>query len=1841
MPLFFVGLASLAFSQFENSVNADELGSEELVDAITELLSRNQAKVDNLRMIGASSLNSRTEQFELLVAEKASLNSVDTNQISKLKDDFQSAVGKFEKRLSSTTDSIEQSGIRIFDAEEIFSDLEKSFAGRLEEARSPLMILHENLTGTEVEINALSKMIDGVIEDFRYETQNAMSALEKISPVVTVVSSPPELSQNAESPAGTAVKAIRESPSVSTPTSSIGRKIASVISADRPVAFDRSSLAGPSFSELPYENYQSATTLTNSSDQDLILSLRKELANSKSLQSELSIDSASLKADLRKAYREIVALQNNLQESQSLINELEQTKQNFYKNEDGSRATAQMVSQRIKRLESELSDAKEALSQARQSLLLEQQRSNSMIGSITTELERTRKELDVARRAAQGSGVNYEQLALLEQELTKAKQALNSARNQNFSPVSEDYSKLQEELRKSLGEIARMQIELSDKEELQQELNDLKDAFAKVDDSNIGGDGHVSAKYVKKLLADLGSANEEVARLKRGTTEERGALSGTVDDLERKLRKSKADLAAARSEITRNQEELARRELDFANTIKKLEDEAEIAQAILQQAADGKISAVPFISEMEEDLASSESRIRSLSDQFASEQAKASEVIDGLKEELELAKARQKQSLDQIERRELELTGKDKELESLSKQRKQLEEELQVVKVIAGQLQDLNKVLEETKEAQSSQSLTSDQVVDSLRNELNKAKVELVVSQEEMEKLRKDYSDRIASLERQLDDSRHEIVEEQELFYENSEESKNLILELKNELQLAQKEILRMKSSGITESVETKQAVSQLEEALGTIRILQESLEEAEKTNLELDNLRTDLADSMSKHLLELQNSEDEKLSLAKKISDLEVEIDVLRSNSLGDGLAKMNDRASLNERIVAGKESNEILRQRLADAESLGVSSIVGLEDEIAELRIVNEDLRSQLSEKPQEQENLDKIRSLETELANAVRKLKVISGDTSQSSTEDLLSLQLENDELREEVKGLRLNLDELSSASVDKSVSSKSAIVSDLQKSLERAISRIDKLEDPSSPIHDQYDEASLDELSEELARAETTIGELQEEIDNRESSQANLLAKLEDAFVRIKALESDSAGLQGSQLEEWQSLESELAESKMKIMELSEEIELLAKMKDVDSLSDEFTPEIADRLSGDQDVLAMQMEIEALRAELLKSREMEDKLPSEDDLISMQMEIEALREELSLAKQMSNDDSPANLPDDEIQEQLRIAVSESFELQMELEQTREKLNELEAMVSQTGSPSIDSSAISNAQARIDQLTMALQNSEQLREETEDLVVELEKQSNSGPADYANDPNFIELQQEMLALQNELLMVQEMEDPRISEMEESLELSRADARRLTSEFQRVTAETERLNLKLASLNEENVRLRNLASSKDNSSTQGILSSWKERLSSLESENSSLLAQLAEKERRISGLLEEMKSPAGSPNEGLLQAQLEELSDKLRQSRSGEDRMQTENRLLQDELMQARLQLKNLESSRQAFNASVPDQTAELKRLSMENESLQGQIALLEQLPDRERLENQIRELSQSNMNAQVMFDQERALVNELKRQLTDARNIKQEVLERGKSSRLKIDLLNDELSDARFRIQSLEKALVSARNAIRVLQDGGSVSTMIPVSNPLTSGGLSDDRLRRSSFSRNPLPSTPSGSRFTRQPSTLFLPEKQSLPEIKNTSGGDANLKVEAKVKFLDNKIRPAAFTEFFVVDQDLETLLRSENIQIPRSEGIQSFAEFWARSVQRGYKFPGIAAKIRNALARSSLRRIKTNSLGEGNLDNLATGKYYLVGTSPLGQVGVVWSKAVMLNNGDNRVELSLADASWAQ
>ena len=1785
LPLFFLGLVTLAFSQFETEVDVKNLTADQLADSISTKILNAEKALDRFE---DSSITPARNEFSKV---QKKINSGNLGQADQgiLIAQLDGLKNRFVEREKLMISSVEQTTQRLNGTKDIFNDLQANFAGRMEETRSALLALHENLAGTLVELEALSTMSSGLSKDFNYEVSLLTDQVDEKA--LSSVPVPPVQTSRAK------------------PTTSMGRKISSVIQAREALPLRHSNTLSSNINLSKTSEFGKLSSPSPGNEDDLISKLRRELDNSKSFQTELSADSAELKSDLRKAYREIVSLQTNLKESKMIVDELENSKRSLYKTSDGGPATAQTVSKEINRLERQLEQAREDLRQSRQSLLLEQQRSNAMISSITTELERTRRELDYARQMAHSNGASFERLAFLERELAQAKRALESTQAQPLEPGSEDFVNLQEELKKSLGEIARMQIELSEKEKLQDELLRLKSTMEQIEDSPSRS---ASPAFVNKLLVELNAANSEIERLQDGNLAQRDGLSADVIALQDQLQMTQTELDQVRKDFASTKEDIATREFEFATTIKKLEEEAQMAESILQQASEGKMPVVPFVTEMEEDLAASESRVRLLSDQFSNEQKRATEVIDELTNELNLAQARHKKSLDQLARKELELTSRDQDLTSLTQQKKDLEEELEVVKVISGQLQDLNQVLEDTKESQNVQSLTSDQVFDSLKEELNRAKIELVVTLEEKEKLQDEFSLRLKNLETQLEDSRNEMFEEQEIFQETTNESKILVSELKTELDAARDEIAQMKRSGITESVETKQAVLQLQEALGTIRILQESLEEAEAANLEVDNLRTELADAMSGQLEKFQENEKDKINLQNEIENLEAEIALLRESNNGTQVAQLKSNSALEAQLSSSDEEIKRLNNRLSQSEQLGVGALVSIEDELALLKNENDDLRTALLENTQTV-NVT-VEALQKELAYAKSQLNELEGSEASekvSIEDELALLENENDDLR---KALLEN-----TQSVDVTVEA-------LQQELANAKIQLKKLEEGEVSDNETL---ALKDLNRQLTLKNDELRD-QLEIKSEDPSMIekamDLEMKLEMALAKIEQMDGQFKSADSPKLA---LLENELDQANLTINELNQQIESM---------------------------ISRQAEAELNLAMIENSATPDSSsVMSSDEKEAFASEINALREELKKAKESTV--SSSRSPEMEaLQDELRQAVAESFELQMELEQTQARIKQMEEVASLDSSiETIDeisrkaNEAQENAQARIDELSNALRNSELLRSETEDLVTALERKA-SQSSDISNDPRFIDLQQEMLALQNDLISIQEMADPRVKELEDKLQNSRDEGARLNDELLGIMNEFSSLENNLDTLESENRRLRDVSLTNARMQADEAGESMQNQINGLTRENTNLTSQINEKDSRIQGLRDEMSKLAAKKPDGFSRNQILQLQVQLQEAEDANSQAKLETQRVREELAFANRSLASLQSRMRDFenggiqrNSQIDSsQLAEIEELRSQNNLLKEQLASTSNLPSQNDFENRISDLNQRNLTLTVELDQERIIIDDLKNELSDARSIKQEVLERGKSSKIKVDLLNDELSDAKTRVNSLEKALVAAREAIRVLQGGGNQGSMIQVSNP-------------SNFANNIRTSRMN----TRSPSSYSSRRRDSLPEyapirprnilqsssnpvsVRNEEGGNANLQIQAKVQFLDNKVRPAGFTEFFLVDRKLSEILAAEGIKPPTQDGIQTHAEYWARSVQRGYQFPGIAAKIRNALARSSLRRIKTNSLGVGNVDDLSDGNFFIVGASTLGQVGVVWSKPVNLNNGDNVINLDLNDAAWAQ
>ena len=226
----------------------------------------------------------------------------------------------------------------------------------------------------------------------------------------------------------------------------------------------------------------------------------------------------------------------------------------------GQGVSAKSISDQINRLERELDNARSDLRQSRQSLLMEQERSNSYIRSITTELERTRRELDLARSSAANAGVDSARLMALERELSQTKNALRMAQSAPKEASERDFLDLQDELRKALGEIARMQVEIGEKEDLESQLLQLKSSL---EDAAGSSTRSASPAYVNKLLLDLNAAKKEVVKAKEENRLERNSLAQKVQELEDQLKSSNLQLVETKKQFDETQKQMAKREFDL------------------------------------------------------------------------------------------------------------------------------------------------------------------------------------------------------------------------------------------------------------------------------------------------------------------------------------------------------------------------------------------------------------------------------------------------------------------------------------------------------------------------------------------------------------------------------------------------------------------------------------------------------------------------------------------------------------------------------------------------------------------------------------------------------------------------------------------------------------------------------------------------------------------------------------------------------------------------------------------------------------------------------------------------------------------------------------------------------------------------------------------------------------------------------------------------------------------------------------------------------------------------------------------------------------------------------
>ncbi len=1895
LTLLLLGIVTFAFSQLDSPPPTPSLDGKTQVTAIRQSLETLDARTSDLAKAQAR-LRLRSETDRIARNLEQARNGIPASsgqasedlsiEVSKLAEELSAVEGELDRRQGETARTLSGIEGRLEETKGIFNDALDNTGGNPDEALPILRIISENLDRVDNELSAVAQLVKAGEQK---GSIMATALSQKVSGILDQVAqsrlageknkaSPPKsdvaLSSGSRGITD-AVKAIDEGGSGSRFKPSILSEGADIGSARQTATGQRSS----------------ASSLEE---------LRAKLASSHNLQVALSEDTEKLQSDLRRAYREIVSLQTSVKESERLVNELEESRMALLKTRGQNASGVEAVSRMVSRLEAELKTSREELKLARRSLLSEQDRSNTMIRTLSSELERTRKELDSARAVAMSSGADASRLLVLEQELERTKTALLEAKSAQAAGNPELSGELRNELRKALVEITRLEAELTDKEELESQLSDLRSSMTEANDQpgkalaeiarlqdelkgkeeletqltalrqtmkQIDEDKPnkgVSTEYINNLLLELNSAKLTVSEAQADSQELRAQLAETMSSLNDNVGQSHQDLDSSKSALENARAIMARKEFEFASTIKSLEEELQQSQIALQEATQGAIRKVPVVGDMEQSLSESQSRIDDLVQRFDSEQGKAAELISALQVELETTKRRHQSSLVELSEKDKLLKGQEFELRKVRDEVSSVKNELADVQNIADQLSQLNGILDETKKTQYSQVSDADRIIASLREQLNESQVELVFAKEAKEKAEEQGASQVSALEHQLEQTREQLAATQATMYDRTDKSKGLIQDLKNELDETRIEIARLKTAGSGNSIEAHQAVAQLQEALGTIRVLKESLDQADQVNGEVDGLRSELANAMQSQLADLERSELEKERLRKNLSDLQLEVEMLSEDGAGRNVNYAKSFARLNEQLLSSQGEVAKLEARLAQSENSGVGTITALEEQLELARNRVNELEASVEDVEQGKGNT--LELLERELVMTKRKLDEMEARQGNEVPETA--------NLERRLISAKLQLDDLAKQRGDDT--GQNELAERLNEQLMSAEAKLAKLEFNDSLQTDGVPAnlVKFNRLEHELAEAQNTISSLQSIVEAKDLERELAEAKLAKSIKELELL-PQSGDQSASLRKELDDLRSQLSQAVGRQPGSSEPDLRVAELRgEMESLKAELelARELASRaLAKDPDVAKLQSQLADKYGEVL---ELETDLQQANERLAAlaktspenqpSVELEELNQRLAYSLSQFESVELAKAAAEKKVLDLTEALSSSQGLRDDLVQLQQDLALAKGQLAQSSTTQVEA-----LQAKLDETRGALTKSES---------------QVAGLQGLGND--LLLLQQDLATAKAETAQASpnsptpalraELEQTRLA-----LRKSDNDVLQLNSEFKRSLEDFAQLKNSVAFLESENARLKGAGAIGGGSAPDALAR-----------ENATLRAQVQQRDASILSLRENMAkmplSGVGS-NEGELRARIlqaegqaevarnAEQSAKMNLDRTDADLKEANRRLivLEEDLRVARTRSAELDAARLGtasvssgvpdFTGSSPVGTSLLKKLSEENERLKTELTLSQSSQGNDALGRELQEERQKNLISGMQIERERAKINDLQNELQASKQVKRETFERERAQQQQITLQDNELNISRDRVAQLEGAVVSLRDAIRVLRGGGSSESPI---RSLSASSSSSGSAPRSSFpslssgrgvgggfaatSRvSPVPSridplplpSRSGRGFSRstRPSAASS-NSPSIPVVRSVPTGDGNLEVNANVQFLNNKVRPASDIEFFVLRDDLDTIVKRSGIQIPVREGIKTAAELWARSIQSGYRYPGVAAHIRNALADSNLARIKTDARGLAKVSSLAPGTYHIIGTAPLGQVGVVWSKPFYIESGTtNQLNLDLRGASWAQ
>jgi len=1578
-----------------------------------------------------------------------------------------------------------------------------------------------------------------------------------------------------------------------------------------------------------------------SDSEDKIRELQNEVDASEGLQASLNEDVEKLRSELKQAFRQIISMQMKLEESNKLVNDLERQRQVLLQSKNEGVSGIEGMNRMVTRLEEELNSANAELNQARDSLNAEKVKSAAVINSLSLNLQESKAELERVKALANTEGRDAVSMLELEEELNRTKSQLLALQRQNLEKGSGS-AELKAELKNAFGEIMRLRTELSGKDELEQQLANLENIMAT---SGKPGEAAASPEYVNELIRNLNATKVALQNARAEHEKVRGSLSQEVAALEDKLQQS-------RQEIDLAQVDMARKELEFSDLVKGLEQELQVTQKALRQAADAHTEGADVIKIMDSDLGAAQNRMQSITDDMQKNRMEAARHIRDLQIELEAARRRHENTLKEIRDKDEDLVMKEAELTEAKARSASLEGQLREVEAMSRTLTELNNVLRSTDSVQESNLDQANALTVQLRDELEQAKIEAMLATKSKEDVERRAGTRILALEKQLRETQDQLELTKGQSHEVTREGAELIAELKGRLNQADAEIARLKQAGAGETVGTQQLAGQLQEALGTIQVLQHNLTEAEKVNAEVDDLRLRLASSLEAKIADKELQDADADVLRKKAKTLEMELAMARQAHTTDSVNARQLFSKFKEELEASRAKVAALESRLGQTDSSSVATIADLEEQLANSNAEKLEAERRMHELLQGKS--ETVAALEQQLVLTKSKIDELeqSGQVDDAAQARIVELEQQLSTTKSQLDDLQ-ELRKADGLGDDRALALEQQLA-DTQKRLNELLAKAQ--ENPTGTPSDGV----IDELQKQLEETRGVVSKLQSALAERDKEVASLDAELEKVLENM--LENQMAGDTGALRQELESLKAQLAEAKANapgtspkasdpaLTALQEEIEqlkselsqarqnqpedqgaaLAALQEEIEQLKSELSQARQNQPEDQRAALAaLQEEIEQLKSELSQARQNQ---PEDQGaaLAAMQEEIEQLKVELSRARQ--NPVDPGNVNEDQLIADLNDKTEEVIELQTELAAAKKQLQDIKDL--EQARVAGDDQTVAELKARLQDATDAIRKLQQeasqsavLKEDAQKLDEALEKSFKSIEALKDEIAGLEELNSK-LTVANQTLRQNPQADTRLeSERDELLRANLA----LRSDLEKYKNQLRRLQESVASPRPSSGNAANLQAQVTALQSQLEMSKTSEATAVADLDKNSLALKdsmrkiqilettLAQAEGRIKQL--ESSGPSSPPAFGTPTTSSENLTTKA----------------LRDEILNLRAQL-------DTANARSGSQT---------------------------QTESRLRDTSQKLLQAESDLARANQRVSLLEEQAKNVQARRRSDVEREKAAGQTITLLNERLKREEAKTLALQEGLGKARELISSLrgEPGGSFSRSTTEPRRST---MFEESPRRTTF--RPSASTRPRPRFdepsSRTPTTRVqprpLPERRSsspdddwrnrtrsappdLPESftnrtpagRIVSRGTAQMDFQAMVQFLDKQVRPVANVEFFVMERGvgIDQIAQRARISIPRG---QSAAELWVRSIHRGYNYPGVASQFRDALSKAAIDRFKTNSRGQARLQNLPEGDYVIIGAvpPPMGAVGVVWSYPVQVTDGGS-LSVNLRHAKFAK